>query len=119
MKHAAAIAALLTLMATGVAVAQEGGSREFKAQFADRLRPRLESMFKDIKVSDAILDKTVDIFIKASEEGNKVDRKAKDADAQMAAIVKKRNESIKALLVSPADKAKFDSNNEAYLKSRK
>ena len=120
MKSLVAIVALLLLTAAPAAAQDHAATpAEMKAAFAERVRPRMDVMFKDIKVTPTIIDKTIDIFMKASDNASKIDPKAKDADKQIAANTKWRNDSIKALLASPADKAKFDANNEAYLKSRK
>ena len=120
MKSLVAIAAVVLFTAAPAAAQDHAATpADMRAAFAERIKPRMDAMFKDIKVTPAIIDKTIDIFQKASDVAGKIDPKAKDAAAQTAANTKWRNDSIKALLASPADKARFDANNEAYLKSRK
>jgi len=119
MKPLIALTALFLLTAqTAAAQDHPATAASLKEIYAQRVAGRMDIMFEGIKVTPAILDKTVDIMM-AGQNGPTPDPNTKEGAALIAARVKKRNDAIKALLVNPADKARFDANDAAYQKTRK
>ncbi len=109
----------LTMVMAGSAMAQGGGGggggQMDPAAMAQRT---IDGLFKDITITDAVKAKATDIITKAMTESRAIDRAAPDAMEKRQAISKARNEALKALLSSDADKAKFDANLAAMPQGR-
>ncbi len=112
MKKFIGAVAFLAVMA-GSAAAQGGGGGGMgggqQMDPAAMAQRQIDMLFKDITLTDANKAKAVEIITKAMTESRGIDRAAADAQEKRAAITKKRNDDLKALL-SDADKAKFDAN---------
>lgn len=107
----------LTMVMAGSAMAQGGGGggQMDPAAMAQRT---IDGLFKDITITDAVKAKATDIITKAMTESRAIDRAAPDAMEKRQAISKARNEALKALLSSDADKSKFDANLAAMPQGR-
>lgn len=107
----------LTMVVAGTAMAQGGGGgmQMDPAAMATRM---IDGLFKDITLTDAQKTSATDIITKAMTESRAIDRAAPDAQEKRAAVSKARNEALKALLKSDADKAKFDANLAAMPQGR-
>jgi protein CpxP len=111
MKKLFAVAGLLVTMA-GAASAQGGGGGGGRAQMTpeQRLERTMGQLFKDITLTDAVKAKAETIIKTAMEASAGVDRTAPEGMAKITEINKKRNDDLKALLTSDADKKQFDTN---------
>jgi Spy/CpxP family protein refolding chaperone len=117
MKKVFAVAAMLVTMA-GAASAQGGGgggggggAQMTPEQMLERNMTRL---FKDITLTDAVKTKAEAIIKEAMEASGKIaDRRSPEGMAKNQEITKKRNEDLKELLKSDADKKQFDTNAAA------
>jgi Spy/CpxP family protein refolding chaperone len=116
MKKIFAIVGLSMAMA-GTAMAQGGGGGMQMDPAAMATRT-IGGLFKDITITDAQKASATEIITKAMTDSRAIDRTAPDAMEKRGAISKARNEALKALLTSDADKAKFDANLAAMPQGR-
>jgi Spy/CpxP family protein refolding chaperone len=103
----------LTMVMAGSAMAQGGGGGGMGGGQMDpaaMAARTIDGLFKDITITDAQKASATEIITKAMTDSRAIDRSAPDAMEKRAAITKTRNEALKALLKSDADKAKFDAN---------
>jgi Spy/CpxP family protein refolding chaperone len=121
MKKFIGAVAVLAVMA-GSAAAQGGGGGGMgggqQMDPAAMAARQVDMLFKDITLTDANKAKATEILTKAGADSRAIDRSAPDAQEKRAAITKKRNDDLKALLTSDADKAKFDANLAAMPQGR-
>ena len=114
MKKMIAAVAMLVVMA-GAASAQGGGGGGRGApmtpeQMAEMMKTRVDAIFKDVTVTDAIKAKTTEILTKAQMDSRAVARDAADRAEQVAKINKTRNDDILALVTNADDKKKVEAN---------
>ena len=118
MKKVFAVAAMLVTMA-GAASAQGGGGGGGGGGMAQmtpeqRLEATMGRLFKDITLTDAVKTKATKIVKDAMDATAAIaDRRSPEGMAKSQEITKKRNDDLKALLTSDADKKKFDDNAAA------
>ena len=105
-------AALLVTMA-GAASAQGGGGMANMTP-EQRMEATMNRLFAGITLSDAAKGK-VAVLLKTQMDSAATitDRRSPEGMAKNQAFTKTRNDAIKALLGSDADRAKFDSNAAA------
>jgi Spy/CpxP family protein refolding chaperone len=108
----------LTMVMAGSAMAQGGGGGGMQMDPAAMAQRQIAGLFKDITITDAVKAKATEILAKAMSDNRAIDRSAPDAMEKRGAIMKARNEALKALLSSDADKSKFDANLAAMPQGR-
>ena len=121
MKKMIAAVAMLVVMA-GSASAQGGGGGRGQMtpeQMAEMMKTRVEAIFKDVTVTDAIKTKATEILTKSQADNRAVDRAAADAAEQRAKITKARDEALVALVSSADDKKKVEANIAALPTGRR
>ena len=115
MKKFLGVAALLVTMA-GAASAQGGGGGGGMANMTpeQRMEMTMTRLFAGITLTDAVKSK-VSVLLKTQMDSAATitDRRSPEGMAKNQAFTKTRNDAIKALLGSDADRAKFDSNSAA------
>jgi Spy/CpxP family protein refolding chaperone len=113
MKKIFAVAGLLVTMAGAASAQGGGGGGGGGAQMTpeQRLERTMGTLFKDITLTDAVKTKAEGIIKEAMEATGKIaDRRSPEGMAKGQEITKKRNEDLKELLKSDADKKQFDTN---------
>jgi Spy/CpxP family protein refolding chaperone len=108
----------LTMVMAGTAMAQGGGGGGRQMDPAAMAQRQIDGLFKDITLTDAVKAKATEILAEAMTDNRAIDRTAPDAMEKRQAVMKTRNEALKALLASDADKAKFDANLAAMPQGR-
>jgi Spy/CpxP family protein refolding chaperone len=110
----------LTMAMAGTAMAQGGGGGGGGMQMdpAAMAQRQIDGLFKDITITDAVKAKATEILTKAMTDNRAIDRTAPDAMEKRQANTKARNDALKALLTSDADKAKFNANLAAMPQGR-
>ena len=108
----------LTMVMAGTAMAQGGGGGGMQMDPAAMAARQIDGLFKDITLTDAQKASATDLITKAMTDSRAIDRTAADAMEKRGAITKSRNDALKALLKSDADKAKFDANLAAMPQGR-
>ena len=113
MKKFLGAAALLVTMA-GAASAQGGGGGMANMTPEQRMEMTMTRLFAGITLTDAVKSK-VSVLLKTQMDSAATitDRRSPEGMAKNQAFTKTRNDAIKALLGSDADRAKFDSNSAA------
>jgi len=113
MKKMIAAVAMLVVMA-GSASAQGGGGGGrgpmTPEQMAEMMKTRVEAIFKDVTVTDAIKAKATEILTKTQEASRAIPRDAADRQEQVAKLNKTRNDDIVALVSGAEDKKKVEAN---------
>lgn len=122
MKKMIAAVAMLVVMA-GSASAQGGGAGGGRGpmtpeMMAEMMKTRVEAIFKDVTVTDAIKAKATEILTKSQTDSRAVDRAAADRQEQVAKITKDRNDALVALVSSADDKKKVEANIAALPQGR-
>jgi Spy/CpxP family protein refolding chaperone len=108
----------LTMVMAGTAMAQGGGGGGMQMDPAAMATRMIDGLFKDITITDAVKAKATEIITKTMTDNRAIDRSAPDAMEKRQANTKARNDALKALLTSDADKAKFDANLAAMPQGR-
>jgi hypothetical protein len=112
MKKILVAAAMLAVMA-GSASAQGGGGGRAQMtpeQMQAMMAQRVDAMFKDITITDAIKAKAIDILTKSQDASRAIPRDAADRADQMAKVTTQRNADLAALLSNDGDKKKLADN---------
>jgi hypothetical protein len=122
MKKILVAAAMLAVMA-GSASAQGGGGGGGRAQMTPEqmqamMAQRVDAMFKDITITDAIKAKAIDILSKSQDASRAIPRDAADRADQMAKVTTQRNADLAALLSNDGDKKKLADNIAAMPQGR-
>ncbi len=120
MKKILVAAAMLAVMA-GSASAQGGGGGRAQMtpeQMQAMMAQRVDAMFKDITITDAIKAKAVDILTKSQDATRAIPRDAADRADQMAKVTTQRNADLAALLSNDGDKKKLADNIAAMPQGR-
>ena len=115
-----AAAAMLAVMA-GSASAQGGGGGRAQMtpeQMQAMMAQRVDAMFKDITITDAIKAKAIDILTKSQDASRAIPRDAADRADQMAKVTTQRNADLAALLSNDGDKKKLADNIAAMPQGR-
>ena len=108
----------LTMVMASTAMAQGGGGGGMQMDPAAMAQRQIDGLFKDITITDAVKAKATELIAKTMTDNRAIDRAAPDAMEKRQANTKARNDALKGLLSSDADKAKFDANLAAMPQGR-